>query len=150
MDFDKIYESCKLEENAVAMTPDQLKNYFTLMDSRINYIKEIFQAINGIQKKVENLNPASKQKFEEFKSNLTTIVKAYNDFKKNANKFISGKGDINKLNKKTNNALSNYRNNSKTTKNAGNASQANNADATSETTQQSEATNQGGNQQPTV
>ena len=41
MDFDKIYESCKLKENAVAMTPDQLKNYFTLMDSRINYIKEI-------------------------------------------------------------------------------------------------------------
>ena len=143
MDFDKIYESCKLKENAVAMTPDQLKNYFTLMDSRINYIKEIFQAINGIQKKVENLNPASKQKFEEFKSNLTTIVKAYNDFKKNANKFISGKGDINKLNKKTNNALSNYRNNNKTTKNAGNASQANNTGATSETNKQSEATNQG-------
>lgn len=144
MDFDKIYESCKLKENAVAMTPDQLKNYFTLMDSRINYIKEIFQAINGIQKKVENLNPASKQKFEEFKSNLTTIVKTYNDFKKNANKFISGKGDINKLNKKTNNALSNYRNN-KTTKNSGNASQANNAGAASETNQQSEATNQGQN-----
>lgn len=146
MDFDKIYESCKLKENAVAMTPDQLKNYFTLMDSRINYIKEIFQAINGIQKKVENLNPASKQKFEEFKSNLTTIVKAYNNFKKNANKFISGKGDINKLNKKTNDALSNYRNNNKTTKNAGNASQANNTSVASETTQQSGATTQGQNQ----
>lgn len=144
MDFDKIYESCKLKENAIAMTPDQLKNYFTLMDSRINYIKEIFQAINGIQKKVENLNPTSKQKFEEFKSNLTTIVKAYNDFKKNANKFISGKGDINKLNKKTNNALSNYKNNSTATKTAGDTSQANNNNANSETAQQS--TNQGQNQ----
>lgn len=144
MDFDKIYESCKLKENAIAMTPDQLKNYFTLMDSRINYIKEIFQAINGIQKKVENLNPASKQKFEEFKSNLTTIVKAYNDFKKNANKFISGKGDINKLNKKTNNALSNYKNNSKATKSAGDTSQVNNNSTNSETAQQS--TNQGQNQ----
>ena len=37
MDFDKIYESCKLKENAVAMTPDQLKNYFTLMFYIINY-----------------------------------------------------------------------------------------------------------------